>query len=298
MPSISIYYQHREPSPLRQLWLHINKNPYAVTALYIMLCLIILMLASPLVAPFSPDTQFAEQVLQPPAWHDEGQIRFLFGTDDVGRDLLSRVLAGSVYSLGYPLLATAIAALIGISIGAWAGMSRGVQSSTLNHLLDVVLSIPSLLLALVVIAILGPALINVMFAIILVLIPQFIHSVHNAFYEERSKEYVKASKLNGCSRWYLLTRVIFPNITSVVVMQVTFALSTAILDIAALGFLGLGIQAPAPEWGTMLARSLDQVYLSPWTMVLPGVALFLTVLSINILGDSLRSAIQERVRNA
>lgn len=296
MPSKSIYYQYREPSPLRLLWLHMNANPFAVIAFYIFSFMLLMMVLSPLVAPYSPDAQFSDAISQPPAWHELGQIRFLFGTDDLGRDLLSRVLAGAVYSLGYPLLATAIAALIGISIGAWAGMSRGVQSSTLNHLLDVVMSIPSLLLALVIIAILGPALHNVMIAITLVLIPQFIHSVHNAFYEERNKDYVTASKLNGCSRWYLLTRVIFPNITTVVVMQVTFALSTAIMDIAALGFLGLGVQAPAPEWGTMLARSLDQVYLSPWTMVLPGMALFLTVLSINVLGDSLRAAIQERVR--
>lgn len=298
MPSRSIYYQYREPSPLRMLWLHMNRNPFAVIALYIFSFVLLMMVLSPMISPYSPDQQFGEAISQPPAWHELGEIRFLFGTDDLGRDLLSRVLAGAVYSLGYPLIATAIAAIIGISIGAWAGMSRGVQSSTLNHLLDVLLSIPSLLLALVIIAILGPSLLNVMLAITLVLIPQFIHSVHNAFYEERSKDYVIASKLNGCSRWYLLTRVIFPNITSVVVMQVTFALSTAILDIAALGFLGLGVQAPAPEWGNMLARSLDQVYLSPWTMILPGLALFLTVLSINVLGDSLRAAIQERIRSS
>lgn len=223
-------------------------------------------------------------------------MRFVFGTDDLGRDILSRVLYGARYSLGYPLLATIIAAVIGITIGAWAGMSRGVQSSTLTHFLDVVLSIPSLLLALVIVAILGPTLHTVMIAITLVLIPQFIHSVHNAFYTERSKEYVIASKLNGCSRNYLLRRVIFPNITSVVVIQFTYALSTAILDIAALGFLGLGVQAPAPEWGTMLARSMEHMYLSPWSMLLPGVALFMTVLTINILGDSLHRAIQQQDR--
>ncbi len=297
MPNASIYFQQREPSPLRQIWLHMNTNPYAVAALYILGILMVIMVLSPLITPYTPDQQFADAISHPPSWHDEGEIRFLFGTDDLGRDLLSRIIAGSVYSLGYPILAVAIAATIGITIGAWAGMSSGVQSSTLNHMLDVILSIPSLLLALVIIAILGPALHNVMIAITLVLIPQFIHSVHNAIYDERYKEYVTASRLNGCSRWYLLTRVIFPNITTVVVMQLTLALSTAILDIAALGFLGLGVQPPAPEWGTMLARSLDQVYLSPWTMVLPGIALFLTILSINVLGDSIRTAIQERVRN-
>lgn len=298
MQNTKIYFQQREPSPLRQILLHMNANPFAVAAAYFLAFAMLMMLASPLITPFNPDEQFANAILQPPSWFDTGEIRFLFGTDDLGRDILSRIIAGSVYSLGYPLIAVFLAAVIGISIGAWAGMSRGVQSSTLNHLLDVILSIPSLLLALVIIAILGPSLLNVMFAITLVLIPQFIHSVHNAIYDERHKEYVTASRLNGVNRWYMLTRVIFPNITSVLVMQTTFALSTAILDIAALGFLGLGVQAPAPEWGTMLARSLDQVYVSPWMMILPGLALFLTILSINILGDSVRAAIAERVRNS
>lgn len=298
MPNANIYFQQREPSPLRQLWLHVNSNPFAVAAFYIINIALLVMLFSPWLIPYSPDAQFADAILQPPSWNDAGEIRYLFGTDDLGRDILSRIIAGSVYSLGYPLVAVLVAALIGISIGAWAGMSRGVQSSTLNHLLDVILSIPSLLLALVIIAMLGPSLVNVMFAITLVLIPQFIHVVHNAIYDERYKEYVTASRLNGVTRWYMLTRVIFPNITSVLVMQTTLALSTAILDIAALGFLGLGVQAPAPEWGTMLARSLDQVYISPWMMVLPGLALFLTILSINVLGDSVRAAIAERVRNS
>ncbi|HET8816669.1 MAG TPA: ABC transporter permease subunit [Pseudidiomarina sp.] len=298
MPSTNIYYQYREPSPLRAIWVLMNNNPFAVAALYVFGFFLLIMLLSPFIVPHNPDYQYADAVLQAPSWQQDGQIRFLFGTDDLGRDLLSRIIAGSVYSLGYPILAVFIAAVVGSSIGAWAGMSRGVQSSTLNHLLDVILSIPSLLLALVIIAIVGPSLFNVMIAITLVLIPQFIHSVHNAIYEERYKEYVTASRLNGCSRWYMLTRVIAPNTTTVIVMQVTIALSTAILDIAALGFLGLGVQSPAPEWGSMLARSLDQVYLSPWTMVLPGIALFLTILAINVLGDSIRAAIQERVRSS
>jgi cationic peptide transport system permease protein len=298
MPNASIYYQQREPSPLQQIWLHMSANPLALAALYTLALLLLMMVFSPLITPFSPDQQFAAHISQPPSWHHDGQIRFLFGTDDLGRDLLSRIIAGSVYSLGYPLLAVVIAALIGIPIGAWAGMSRGVQSSALNHFLDVINSIPSLLLVLLVIAILGPALQHVLLAIVVVLVPQFIHSVHSAIYDERYQDYVMASRLNGCSRWYIMTRVIFPNITAPLVMQVTLALSTAIFDIAALGFLGLGVQAPAPEWGTMLARSLEHVYLSPWTMILPGFALFLTLLSINVLGDSIRAAIQDRVRSA
>lgn len=295
MPTTSIYVQYREPSPLQQVWIHFRDNPFALAALYVFVLILLLMILAPWLAPHDAMQQFSERVLVPPSWDEQGQINFFFGTDDLGRDVLSRILYGARYSLGYPLLIVVIAGVIGCAIGAAAGLSKGIKSSSLNHLLDVVLSIPSLLLALIIIAILGPDLGNVVFAISLVLIPQFIHSVRNAVHDELYKDYVIAARLNGCSQWYLLTRVILPNITTVIVMQITLALSTAILDIAALGFLGLGVQAPLPEWGTMLARSLDQVYVSPWVMALPGLALFLTVFSINVIGDSLRAAIKERV---
>lgn len=298
MPSANLYYQQQPPSPLRQIWLHLSANPWALFALTLLSLWLLLMAGATWLTPHDPLQQYTEMMLQPPAWQDEGKIRFLFGTDDLGRDLLSRMIAGASYSLGLPLLAVLLALLIGLPIGAWAGMTRGLQSSTLNHLLDALNAIPSLLLALIIIAILGPSLINVVLALVLVLIPSFIHETHNAIRDERYQDYVMASRLNGCSRWFLLTRVIFPNITAPMVMHVTLALSTAIFDIAALGFLGLGVPAPAPEWGSMLARSLEQVYVAPWTMILPGLALFLTLLSINILGDSLRSAIQERVEKA
>lgn len=295
MPTTSIYVQYREPSPLQQVWINFRDNPFAVAALYVFGFILVLMILAPWLAPHDAMQQFSERVLVPPSWDEQGQINFFFGTDDLGRDVLSRILYGARYSLGYPLLIVLIAGIVGCAIGAAAGLSKGIKSSSLNHLLDVVLSIPSLLLALIIIAILGPDLGNVVFAISLVLVPQFIHSVRNAVHDELYKDYVIAARLNGCSQWYLLTRVILPNITTVIVMQITLALSTAILDIAALGFLGLGVQAPLPEWGTMLARSLDQVYVSPWVMALPGLALFLTMFSINIIGDSLRAAIKDRV---
>lgn len=298
MPTTKLYFQYREPSPLRQVWLNFQRNPFALSALYCLAFITVMMLIAPFISPFDANQQFSETISLPPSWDDDGKMRHFFGTDDLGRDMLSRIMHGARYSLGYPILIVLFAGLVGTAIGAAAGISKGIKSSTLNHLLDVLLSIPSLLLALIIIAILGPSLENVVIALSLVLIPQFIHAVRNAIHDEIYKDYVVAAKLNGCSTWYILTRVIFPNITTVIVMQTTFALSTAILDIAALGFLGLGVQAPAPEWGTMLARSLDQVYLSPWLMALPGLALFLTVFSINVIGDSLRAAIQERIRNS
>lgn len=298
MPNTKLYFQYREPSPLTQVWINFQSNPFALAALYCLGFITLMMLLAPVLSPFDANQQFSDVISLPPSWDDDGKMRYFFGTDDLGRDMLSRIMHGARYSLGYPILIVLFAGIIGTALGAGAGMTRGLKSSTLNHLLDVLLSIPSLLLALIIIAILGPSLENVVIALSLVLIPQFIHAVRNAVHDEIYKDYVVAAKLNGCSTWYILTRVIFPNITTVIVMQTTLALSTAILDIAALGFLGLGVQPPAPEWGTMLARSLDQVYLSPWLMILPGLALFLTVFSINVIGDSLRAAIQERIRNS
>ncbi|EKE84769.1 ABC transporter permease subunit [Idiomarina xiamenensis] len=298
MPKANLYYQDRVPSPLTLIWQNFSRNRLAMAALYCLGLLLITMLASHALAPYDANQQFAESLSVAPSWTDAGDMRYLFGTDDLGRDMLSRIIIGSIYSFGYPLLIVLVAGFIGISLGALAGMSRGLKSSSLNHLLDVLLSIPSLLLALVVIAILGPSLENAVIAIVLVLIPQFLHATRNAVRDELKRDYVIASRLNGVPPRYLLWRVILPNITPVLVMHITLGISTAILDIALLGFLGLGAQAPAPEWGTMLARSLDQVYVSPWTMALPGLALFLTILSINVVGDSLRAAIKARAEES
>ncbi|RUO80625.1 peptide ABC transporter permease [Idiomarina tyrosinivorans] len=297
MLNTNLYYQERNPSPTQQLWRHFSANLAAMIALSFLALGLLVMLFSPWLAPYDANQQFAQALSIPPSWTEPGDMRFILGTDDIGRDLLSRIITGMRYSLGYPLVIVLVAAIVGITIGAFAGITRGLRASALNHLLDVLLSIPSLLLALVVIAILGPGLENAVIATTLVLIPQFVHSVRNSFHDEWNKDYVIASRLNGCPTWYLMLRVIMPNITPMIVMQITSALSIAILDIAALGFLGLGVQAPAPEWGTMLARSLDQVYLSPWSMILPGMALFVLVLCVNVVGDSLRTAIKERTEN-
>ncbi|RUO25797.1 peptide ABC transporter permease [Aliidiomarina minuta] len=296
MPRTDLYYQERTPSPLRQVWHQFRRNLLAMSALYILIAIVFVTLFAPLLAPYSPTEQFTDYLSLPPAWSDNGNMRFLLGTDELGRDMLSRLLYGARLSFGLPLLVVAGAAAIGIPLGAAAAMTAGVKSSTLKHLLDVLLSIPSLLLALIIVAILGPGLGNALFAIGLVLIPQFLHATRNAIYDERYKDYVVSARLNGVSQWYLLTVVIFPNTIKVLVVQLTMALSTAILDIAALGFLGLGAQSPSSEWGTMLAKSMEVAYSSPWVMALPGLALFITLVSLNLVGDTLKSAIDDRVK--
>lgn len=297
MPHINLYHYDETPSPLQLVWRTFRTRFLSMAALYFLLVMMLLVLASPLLAPFHTSAQFADAISLPPSWVDSGNMKYLFGTDDLGRDMLSRLLIGGLYSLGLPILMVAISSLIGMSVGAVAGVDRTIKYQSLTRLFDTLLSIPSFLMALIIIAILGTGFNNVAFAITLSLIPQFIFVTRNAVYEEWHKDYVTASRLNGCSTFYLLYRVILPNITPALVMQLTVSLSVAIMDIAALSFLGLGIQAPTPEWGSMLARSLEEVYLSPWSMVLPGVTLFVTILAINIVGDSLRRALKDRVNS-
>ncbi|MGC9458310.1 ABC transporter permease subunit, partial [Vibrio genomosp. F10] len=165
-----------------------------------------------------------------------------------------------------------IAATVGCIIGILAGMTKGLLSSTLNHLLDTIMSIPSLLLAIIFVAFLGFGEFNILLAICLALIPRFIRSVYIAVHNEIEKDYIMAARLDGANDFYLLWSSILPNILIVIATEMTYALSIAILDISALGFLGLGAQAPSSEWGAILGDSVELIYLAPWTVTLPGLA--------------------------
>lgn len=184
-----------------------------------------------------------------------------------------------------------IATLIGCTIGIFAGMTKGLLSSTLNHLLDTVMSIPSLLLAIIFVAFFGSGEFTILLAICLALIPRFIRSVYLAVNAEVEKDYNIAARLDGANNFHLLWSSILPNIATVIAAEMTMAASIAILDISALGFLGLGAQAPSPEWGTMLGDSVDLIYLAPWTVTLPGLFIMFSVIIINLVGEGVRQAL-------
>jgi cationic peptide transport system permease protein len=188
-----------------------------------------------------------------------------------------------------------LAMLLGVGLGAVAGMSKGFRSSFVNHTLDSIKAIPTLLIAIIIIAILGIGLVNSMWAIMLALIPQFVHQTREFVSNEMRKEYVLAARLDGASNIQLFFRSILPNMGEVLVVQSTIALSTAVLDISALGFLNLGAQSPLPELGTMLSEGIEVAYLAPWTIALPGGAIFIMMISINLVGDGLRSALRNRL---
>ncbi len=289
-----IYQEEEFPSPLAQFWRIFRNTPVIMIGLGAYLFLALLALFSPIITPYSPIENHIDMVMLPPAWDDAGDISFLLGTDDLGRDMLSRLMHGATLTFGLSFLVVLVALIIGVFIGSLSALTKGIKSSFLNHFLDVILSIPSLLMAIIIVAILGPGLTNTLWAIIFVLIPQFIHITKNAVREEFAKDYVLASRLDGASSLRILHYSVFPNIVEKIVSQATLAQSAAILDIAALGFLGLGAPIPLPEWGAMLSSGIDLFYIAPWTVYFPGLAILIAVISTNLLGEGIRHAIKLR----
>ena len=291
MPRISIYQEDHIPSPSRRLWEAFSANPFALAGFWAVVFLLIIALFGPLIAPYSPEMQDPKAMLLPPSWDPAGTVEHFLGTDDLGRDIFSRLLYGAQLTFGMALLIVMTALVLGFVIGALSGMTRGLKSSVLSHLLDALLSIPSLLMAILVVAVTGPGLDNIFWAVGLALTPQFVRAIHQAIHEELQKEYVTAAKLDGANSLQIFWYVIMPNVWDTVIIQTTLAISAAILDIAALGFLGLGAQAPSPEWGAMVAQGVDNLLVAPWLVTLPGIAILFTVLAINLVGDGLRSAL-------
>jgi cationic peptide transport system permease protein len=289
-----IYLEEVFPSPFMQLWQVFRKTPAAMVGLSCFVFLIILAVFAPILAPYSPIDGQLDMILLPPAWHEDGNISYLLGTDELGRDMLSRLMYGTSLTFGLSFIVVIISLIVGVLIGSLSALTTGIKSSFLNHFLDVILSIPSLLLAIIIVAILGPGISNTVWAVVIVLIPQFVHITRYAVKEESRKDYVLASRLDGASPFRLLYYSIFPNIVDRIMSQATLAQSAAILDIATLGFLGLGAQIPLPEWGATLANGLDLFYIAPWTVYFPGLAILFAVIATNLVGEGIRHALKLR----
>ena len=237
-------------------------------------------------------------MLVPPYWQDGGSATYLLGTDAIGRDILSRLLFGARFSLFIGLVVVTIALTGGIALGLLAGFFGGWVDSVIMRVMDVVLAFPSLLLALVLVAVLGPGLTNAMIAIALVLQPHFARLTRAAVMAEKNREYVMAARVAGASKLRLMFRTILPNCLGPLIVQGTLSFSNAILDAAALGFLGMGAQPPTPEWGTMLAEAREFILRAPWVVTFPGVAILITVLAINLVGDGLRDALDPKLKRS
>jgi dipeptide transport system permease protein len=283
---------------LAEFWYYFSENRGAVIGLWVFILLVVVALLAPLLAPHSPSAQYRDAVLVPPFWEAGGHASFLLGTDAVGRDMLSRLLYGTRYSLFIGVIVTTIALAGGIIVGVIAGYYRGWIDTVIMRIMDIILAFPSLLLALVLVAVLGPGLTNAMIAIALVLQPHFVRLTRAAVMAEKTRDYVTAARVAGAGPLRLMFRTILPNCMGPLIVQATLSFSNAILDAAALGFLGMGAQPPTPEWGTMLAEAREFILRAWWVVTFPGLAILITVLAINLVGDGLRDALDPKLKRS
>ncbi len=283
---------------LAEFWYYFSENRGAVIGLVVFVVLVLLALAAPVIAPHPYNAQYRDAILVPPFWEDGGRAAYLLGTDAVGRDILSRLLYGARYSLFIGVVVTLLALTTGIVIGTIAGYFRGWIDTVITRLMDIILAFPSLLLALVLVAVLGPGLTNAMIAIALVQQPHYVRLTRAAVMSEKSRDYVTAARVAGAGNFRLMFKTILPNCTAPLIVQAALSFSTAILDAAALGFLGMGAQPPTPEWGTMLAEAREFILRAWWVVTLPGLAILITVLAINLMGDGLRDALDPKLKRS
>jgi dipeptide transport system permease protein len=284
------------PGPWREFWRSFSQSRGAMTGLGLVVALILCAIFAEVVAPHPPNEQYREAFLTPPAWQDGGSMRFILGTDPVGRDILSRLIFGTRLSLLIGLISVTISLSLGVVLGLVAGYFRGLTETVIMRLMDVMLALPSLLLAIAVVAILGPGLANAMYAIAIVLLPHYVRLTRAAVIGETGKEYVASSRIAGAGTLRLMFNTILPNCTAPLIVQATLGFSSAILDAAALGFLGLGAQPPTPEWGSMLASALEFIQRAPWVVTFPGLAILATVLAFNLMGDGMRDALDPKLK--
>ena len=286
------------PGRLQEFWFYFRENRGAVFGLWIFGLFVIVALLADWIAPYDPTVQYREHLLQPPFWQEGGSLAFPLGTDAVGRDMLSRLLYGARFSFYVGIVVVTVAAAGGIVVGLLSGFAPKWLDTILMRVMDIILAFPSLLLALVLVAILGPSLTNAMIAIAIVLQPHYVRLTRSSVLAERSKDYVTAAKVTGAKLPRLMFITVLPNCLSPIIVQAALSFSTAILDAAALGFLGMGAQPPTPEWGTMLAEAREFILRAWWVVTLPGLAILITVLAINLMGDGLRDALDPKLRRS
>jgi dipeptide transport system permease protein len=284
------------PHPLREFWRYFSANHGAVAGLVIIVLVMLLAAFADIVAPHAPNLTHDNAFLRPPFWEEGGSLVYPLGTDAIGRDLLSRLIHGARLSLLIGVIVVTLSLSFGIVLGLVAGFFRGVVEIAIMRLMDVVLTLPSLLLAIVIVAILGPGLSNAMIAVAIVILPHYVRITRAAVIGELAKDYVMASRVSGAGTLRLMFATVLPNCTAPLIVQASLGFSAAILDAAALGFLGLGAQPPQPEWGTLLADGREFIQRAWWVVSFPGLAILITVLAFNLLGDGLRDAFDPKLK--
>lgn len=276
---------------LKSLWHELKKNKRSLVGLYFIIFLVILAVFADYIAPFGMTAQNLKNTLQKP------NMTHLFGTDDLGRDVLSRIIYGTRISLTIGISSISIALFFGTFLGVVAGYFGGVLDNIIMRLTDLMLSIPSILLAIALVASFGSSLSNLILAIGIGSIPIFVRISRSAVMSVKEQEFIEAAIATGMNDWKIIIRHIVPNSLSPIIVQATMGVASAILSAAGLGFIGLGIEASQAEWGTMLNAGRPYIRTHSYLTLYPGIAIMLTILAFNLLGDGLRDAIDPKLRS-
>ena len=285
------------PDPfLVEFWQHFKQNRGAVLGLGLIIAFVLVALVAPLLAPYDPTLLQQDALRLPPAWSEGGSLQYPLGTDDVGRDILSRLIHGARISMGIGFAVVILSLSMGLTLGIFAGYYGGKVDRIIMRFIDILMAFPSILLAIAVVSVMGPGIGNAVIAVAIVAVPNFTRIVRASVMAERKKQYVMASKTFGASDLRIMFFEILPNCMAPLIVQATLGFSDGILNAAALGFLGLGAQPPTPEWGTMLADARPFIESSPWMVTLPGLCILFSVLGFNLFGDGLRDALDPRLK--
>lgn len=279
----------KEESKLRNFWYALKKNKAAILGLTIILLLSLIAIFGRFIMPYNPNMGQLSQCLQKPS------AMHWFGTDEQGRDIFSRVIDGTKISLRVGVTAVTIALFFGILFGSLAGYYGKVVDLLIMRFMDIMLAFPSLLLAIALMAALGKGVDNAIIAISIVTIPEYARIVRGSILSAKENEYVLAARVIGNSDASIIFKHILPNVISPIIVRATLGISSAILDTAALGFLGLGVQPPQAEWGNMLGSGRGYFFNAPHIIIFPGIAIMITVLAFNLFGDGLRDALDPKL---
>ena len=284
------------PGPFREFWNYFSANRGALIGFGLIVVVLSAALFANFLTPHSPYEQYRDYILTPPAWEHGGTWRFPLGTDEVGRDIFTRLIYGGRLSLFIGMMVVSLSLAIGTLIGLISGYAKGMTDILIMRAMDIIMALPSLLLALAIVTILGPGLINASIAIAITYLPHYVRITRASVIAETSKDYVIASKVSGAGVMRLIFITILPNCMAPLIVQASLGFSNAILDAAALGFIGLGAQPPSPEWGSMLANALEFIQRAWWVVTFPGLMILMTVLAFNLMGDGLRDALDPKMK--
>ena len=279
---------------LKKFFFTMRINKFALISFIFLLFFSLVAIMAPYIAPYSFSEVHSEFLKIPPAWEEGGQWQFLLGTDDLGRDFLSRLIYGTRISMSLGLMVVFLSVLVGTLIGLLAGYYGGRLDRVVVSAVDIMMSFPSILLAIVIVAVLGPGLLNTVIAVNIMAWPGVIRIVRGETLREKSKDYVEAVRGFGAGSFRVVFKHILPNTSGPLLVQAILGFSEGILNIAALGFLGLGARPPLPEWGTMISDGRDLMTDSWWLVVFPGLCILFVVLCFNILGGILRDVLDPK----